>query len=187
MLTPFQSAKLTYLFELLDVNDNGFLQLNDFSELTESIRSKLNYDEGGKEHRAIAQKSTKFFHKLLRDIPNPGDQSINLTGWLQFFNEEVTSFKDEDTVDEWVDILLSFLFGMFDDNHDGYISLEEYQDIFGIFGLDQAYSKEAFNKIDANSDGKLSRYELIPAVETFLTSDNPNEVGNWVFGNWVRG
>jgi Ca2+-binding EF-hand superfamily protein len=186
MLTPFQSAKLTYLFELLDVNGNGSLQIGDFSDLTESIRKKLNYDEGGKEHQAIAQKSAHFFHKLLKDIPHPEDQSITLTGWLKFFNAEVASFKDPDTVDEWVDILLSFLFGMFDDNHDGYISLEEYQDIFEVFGMDQAYSEAAFKKIDANGDNKLSRYELIPAIETFLTSDNPKEIGNWVFGNWVK-
>lgn len=184
MLTPFQSAKLSYLFRLLDYNDNGLLQLNDFAELSEKVREKLNYEEGEKEHQAIVQKSVKFFHKLLRDIPNPGYQMISPQEWLKFFEEEVTSFEDEDAVDEWVDLLLAFIFGMFDENHDGYISLEEYQDLFSIFGKDEGFSKEAFDKIDVNADGRLSRYELIPAVETFLTSDDPNEAGNWVFGNW---
>ncbi|MFT6865391.1 MAG: Ca2+-binding EF-hand superfamily protein [Cyclobacteriaceae bacterium] len=186
MLASFKSAKLTYLFDLLDINGNGFLQLNDFVQLADNVRKILNYEEGEKEHQAISRKSIKFFHKLLRDIPNPGDQSINLASWLQFFEEEVTSFEDEDTVDEWVDLLLAFVFGMFDENHDGYISLAEYQDLFTIFGKDGAFSKVAFDKIDINKDGKLSRYELIPAVETFLTSSNPDEYGNWVFGDWRK-
>lgn len=184
MLTSFQSVKMTYLFKMLDINGNGALQLDDFAELSEKVREKLGYEEGEKEHIAIVQKSVRFFHKLLRDIPNPGDQTISLDEWLKFFGEEVASFEDEDTVDEWVDLLLAFVFGMFDENHDGYISLKEYSDLFEIFGRDHTFSKVAFNKIDANKDGKLSRYELIPAVETFLTSDNELEFGNWVFGNW---
>ncbi len=186
MLTSFQTAKLTYLFNLLDLNGNGILQVNDFAELADNVREKLNYEEGEKEHQAIVRKSVKFFHKLLRDIPNPGYQSINIDGWLTFFGEEVASFEDEDTVDEWVDLLLAFVFGMFDENHDGYISLAEYQDLFEIFGKDEAFSKAAFDRIDVNKDGKLSRYELIPAVETFLTSDIPDENGNWVFGDWRK-
>ncbi|MFY0601247.1 MAG: EF-hand domain-containing protein [Cyclobacteriaceae bacterium] len=186
MLTPFQSAKLSYLFNLLDLNGNNILQLNDFAELAESVRKKLDYEEAGKEHTAIAQKSVKFFHKLLKDIPNPGYQVINREEWLDFFSKNLVSKGDEDTVDEWVDLLLAFLFGMFDENHDGYISISEYQDIFAIYGMDESFSKQAFDKIDVNGDGKLSRYELIPAIETFLISDNPQEPGNWVFGNWEK-
>lgn len=184
MLNSFQSAKLTYLFNLLDVNSNGSLQLDDFTELSEKVREKLNYKKEEKEHQAILQKSIKFFHKLLKDIPNPGDQAINIDEWLSFFSEEIATFEDEDTVDEWVDLLLAFVFGMFDENHDGYISLQEYLDLFEIFGKDHAFSNDAFEKIDANSDGKLSRYELIPAVEVFLTSTDETDVGNWVFGDW---
>ena len=103
---------------------------------------------------------------------------------MLFFEEDVLDESDDVVLDEYVDLLLAFIFGMFDDNHDGYIQFSEYKDLFSIFGKSEAFSREAFDKIDVNNDGKLSRYELIPAMETFITSEDPSEIGNWVLGDW---
>lgn len=184
MLTPFQHQKLTYLFNLLDISNNGILQLNDFAELAESVREMLQYEEGKREHQEIVRKSVKLFHKLLRDIPYSENQSIALQDWLAFFDEEVVNTKDLEVVDEYVDLFLVFIFGLFDENRDGYISADEYQDIFHLFGIDKSFSKEAFSKIDRNGDNRLSKYELAPAMETFFTSLDESDVGNWIFGDW---
>lgn len=186
MFSPFQSTKLTYLFHLLDIDNNDLLQLNDFSDIAEDVRRKLNYSEGEEEHQLIVQKSVKFFHKLLRDIPHEENQSITLTDWLDFFEKEVVSAQDPDVLDEYVELILAFLFGLFDENRDGYISIEEYQEIFNSLGIPKEHAIEAFQRIDVNGDNHLSRYEMIPAIETFLTSNDPSEVGNWIFGNWEQ-
>lgn len=186
MLTPLQHQKLTYLFNLLDINNNGILQLNDFAELAESVRDMLKYEEGKREHQEIVRKSVKLFHKLLRDIPYSENQSIALQDWLTFFDEEVVNAKDLDVVDEYVDLFLIFIFGLFDENKDGYISINEYQEIFNLFGIDKAFSKEAFMRIDRNGDDRLSKYELAPAMETFFTSNSDEDIGNWIFGDWRK-
>ena len=126
MLTPFQTEKLTYLYNLLDLNGNGTLELDDFSDLAEMVRTKLGYELNEKEHIAIAQKSTKFYHKLLRDMPHDANQNIDLEHWLSFFDEEIISENDDVILDEYVGLLLAFIFGMFDENHDGYIQFDEY-------------------------------------------------------------
>jgi Ca2+-binding EF-hand superfamily protein len=184
MLTPFQHQKLTYLFNLLDINNNGILQLNDFAELAESVRAMLQYEEGKHHHQEIVRKSVKLFHKLLRDIPYSENQSIGIQDWLSFFDEEIVNAKDLDVIDEYVELFLVFIFGLFDENKDGYISIDEYQEIFNLFGIDKGFSKEAFMKIDRNGDNRLSKYELAPAMEIFFTSSNETEIGNWIFGDW---
>jgi len=73
---------------------------------------------------------------------------------------------------------------LFDDNHDGYISTDEYVDMFVVYGIDIKYSAKSFIKLDINRDDRLSRNELLHAFETFLLSNEPNQPGNWIFGNW---
>lgn len=184
MLSEFQTRKLTYFFGLLDLNKNGFLQLSDFTEISERIRQKLDYNDASSEHKFLVDTSVRFFHRLLADIPHADNQVIKLQEWLEFFDAEIISSREEDVLDEYVEMIIGFLFDLFDDNHDGYISVEEYADIFLIYGIDIKYSAKAFIKLDLNQDDKLSRYELLHAVETFLTSDEREEKGNWVFGNW---
>ena len=189
MLSPFQEQKLNYFFGLLDLNKNGYLQLSDFTEISEKIRLKMGYEDRSQEHKFLVDKSVKFFHRLLTDIPHSDNQVIKQQEWLDFFDREIVSSGEEEVLDEYVEMIIGFLFDLFDDNHDGYISVEEYADIFLIYGIDIKYSARAFINLDLNQDDKLSRSELLHAVETFLTSDNQSEKGNWIFGNWeaIRG
>lgn len=183
MLSDFQRRKLTYFFRLLDLNKNGYLQLGDFSEICERIRQKLEFASGSKEHKFLADRSVKFFHQLLGDIPHGDNQTIKLEEWLHFFDELIAS-GDEERIAECTEQIMGFLFDLFDDNHDGYISVEEYADIFLVYGIDIKYSAKAFINLDLNQDDRLSRYELLHALETFLTSDDPTLKANWIFGNW---
>lgn len=183
MLSDFQKQKLTYFFRLLDLNKNGYLRLDDFSEISEKAREKLGYDTGSKEHKFLADRSVRFFHRLLGDIPHADNQAIQLEEWLMFFGQLISS-EDEEQLDEYTELIIGFLFDLFDDNHDGFISVEEYADIFFMYGIDIKYSAKAFINLDVNQDDRLSRYELMHAVETFLTSDNQADRGNWIFGNW---
>ncbi|WP_258104466.1 hypothetical protein [Marinoscillum sp. MHG1-6] len=184
MISDFQRKKLVHLFNLLDLSESGNLQLNDFAELAEKVRIKLNYEDRSKEHEVAVRKSVKFFYDLLREIPDHQDQTISLEQWLDYFDENVVNSDDDDVISDHVQFFLDFLFGLFDENRDGFISIDEYIDIFEVFGLEKSHLAKAFIKLDLNADERLSRYELIPAIETFLQSDDPEEVGNWVFGAW---
>lgn len=183
MLSDFQQQKLLYLFRLLDLNNHGYLELGSFSDICERIREKLEFETGSKEHKFLADRSVKFFHRLLGDIPHDDNQTIKPGEWLLFF-DRLISTHDEEEIDEYTELIMGFLFDLFDDNNDGYISAEEYADLFLIYGIDTKYSVKAFINLDLNEDGRLSRYELLHALETFLTSQDPTQKGNWIFGNW---
>lgn len=184
MLSKVQGQKLRHLFSLLDSHKNGHLQVDDFSEIAERIRVGLDYESGGDKHVFLANKSVKFFHSLLNGIPHSGNQVITEQEWLKFLDEEIVQGDNEDLLDEFKDFIIGFLFDLFDDNHDGYISTDEFVDMFVVYGIDIKYSAKSFLKLDLNKDDRLSRNELLHAFEVFLLADDANQPGNWIFGNW---
>ncbi len=184
MLSDFQRKKLTYFFHLLDDNKNGYLQLEDFSEIAEELCINLEYEFESSDHKFIVDKSVGLFYKLLKDIPHEEKQIISLEAWLDFFDKKLISNRNEELLDEYIELFIGFLFDLFDENHDGYISVDEYADLFVTYGIDIKYSAKSFVNLDINQDGKLSKNELIHAAETFMTSDDPSQKGNWIFGNW---
>lgn len=184
MLTEFQEKKLKYFFDILDGNRNGFLQIDDFQEMAESLAVNLGHDFESEDYLYIVEKCVGFFHRLLRDISNSKNQTITPEGWISFFDEKIIAPFDEELLDDYVDLIIGFLFDLFDKNNDGYISIEEYSDLFMTYGIDIKYSAKSFVNLDVNGDQRLSKNELNHAAETFLTSDDPLQKGNWIFGNW---
>lgn len=184
MSTDFQQKKLTYFFRILDLNSNGFLQLNDFSEMAEKVRLRLDLEDGGRDHKRIVDKSVKLFHTLQKDIGPKEYQQISEGEWTIFLVKHLIEVGDEDDVDDYKDLIFNFMFDFFDLNKDGFISKSEYSDFYTIFGIDRDYLDKAFSQLDTSQDGRLSRYEMMAAIEDFLTSDDPTLKGNWIFGNW---
>lgn len=184
MFSKFLTSKLFYLFQLFDVDKNGVLQKRDFELIADKVRTQLGYEENSKEHLHIASKSVFFFKKITSELVVEKKDEIKIVEWLEFFRGNVIENQDEIELAEFVQLLLGFIFGVFDENHDGYLSLKEYQEIFHIFGINRSESLEVYKKLDYNGDDKLSRYELSLAVETFLISNDESELGNWIFGNW---
>ncbi|MFK7952492.1 MAG: EF-hand domain-containing protein [Ekhidna sp.] len=184
MSTDFQRKKLAYFFKILDLNSNGILQLNDFSEMAEKVRIQMNYEDNSREHKKIVDKSVKLFHTLQNDISPKEYQEISEDEWASFFVRELVESGDEDQVDDYKELIFNFMFDFFDQNKDGFISKSEYADFYTIFGIDTQYLDKAFSQLDATQDGRLSRYEMMSAIEDFLTSDDTTLKGNWIFGNW---
>lgn len=184
MVSAFQKQKLEHFFGLLDSHKNDHLHADDFSEIAERIRIGLGYEANGPKHVFLAEKSAKFFHTLLLEIPHKGNQIIAKDEWVHFVSDQIISGGNEEVLEEFQEFIIGFLFDLFDDNHDGYISTDEYVDMFVVYGIDIKYSAKAFLKLDINKDDRLSRKELLYAFETFLLSDDPSKAGNWIFGNW---
>lgn len=182
MPDSFQSQKFRYFFHILDLNDNGYVQLDDFSEMAEKVREIMKYEDGSKDHKRITDKATKFFHSLIADI-NPADkQQISEDEWVGFLESEV--INDEDALDHLKERVFNFMFDFFDQNRDGFISRREYEDFYHIFGINDQFLDKAFQMLDNSNTYRLSRYDLMSAVEDFFASEDEDVPGNWIFGNW---
>lgn len=184
MLSYFQKKKLVYLFGLYDHNKNGFLQLEDFTDISDKICDLFGFTDESEKREKLVFKTVSIFHKLLKDIPHPENQVIQIEEWIQFFDKKVVNSGDEDDLFEYIELLIGYLFDLFDENRDGYISFDEYKRIFSLYGINMEYIEKSFINLDGNNDQRLSKNELTHAVEVFLTSDDPLMKENWIFGNW---
>ncbi|NQZ78235.1 MAG: EF-hand domain-containing protein [Ekhidna sp.] len=184
MSTDFQRKKLGYFFSILDLNSNGYLQMDDFGEMVEKVRIRKQYQPEGKEHERITGKAVKLFNALVSDI-NPADfKKITKSEWIGFFLQNIVLSGNGELLDDYKELIFTFMFDFFDQNRDGFISKQEYMDFYDIFGINREFNDKAFRLLDINHGDRLSRYHLMNAVEEFLISDDVDASGNWVFGNW---
>lgn len=184
MSNDFQKRKLAYFFKILDLNRNGILQKIDFSQMVEKVCEKFEYEISGVSHRRVSDKANKLFNKLLSDIQPYAFNQITEEEWVEFFYDKVVNSKNELIIDTYKELIFNFMFDFFDPNRDGYISNEEYHAFYEIFGIDESYCDKAFAMIESNKSHKLSRYDIMKAIEEFLMSEDSTLGGNWIFGNW---
>ncbi len=184
MLDPKITIKLTYLFHLLDVSDNKLLDIKDFEMVAAQVTKGLGNSKVDKRKKAAILRRSRDFFKRIKSSMMLEKDSIELHDWLGFYEYHVLVGADKHLLNEVVRYLLSFIFGVFDENRDGYFSLEEYENVFETFGISKSQSKLTFDKMDLNEDGILSRYELLMAVEMFISSTNEDEPGQLIFGEW---
>lgn len=185
MIDQMISSKLTYLFHMLDVSENELLDIKDFEMVAEQVTVGLGNTKLEKRKKAAIFRRSRDFFKRIQKAMNLSKDSIDLQDWLGYFENHVLGEDNKQSLNEVVRYLLSFFFGVFDDNRDGYFSIKEYEHIFETFGISKSQSKIAFDKMDLNQDGILSRYELLMAVEMFLTSTDAEDPGNRIFGEWA--
>ncbi|MEM9338699.1 MAG: EF-hand domain-containing protein, partial [Bacteroidota bacterium] len=181
--SEFQRKKLTYFFRLLDLDRNQQLEVNDFSDMVEYVRARLDIEEGSIAHKNIADKATRFFHQLVADISPKNQQAISEKEWITYFGKKLNGKKKEAALEKYQELIFRYMFDFFDHNHDGFITKNEYQIFFEIFGVDKTYFDKSFSFLDKNRDEKISRYEILAAIEDFLMSDEEEAKGNWIFGN----
>lgn len=183
MLSEFQHQKWLHFFSILDFNKNGKINIDDFIGIAENLCVLWGYSEGSKEYDEVLRKCKKSWSELTRIVPREvveevyRDEFVECAGDLvdeagnDLFNQHVSSFVGE-------------IFDYFDQNNDGFISIEEYVDLFMAYHIEVRYSGKAFTKLDLNGDELLSRKELVLAVRQYFLGDNKEDRGNWLFGFW---
>jgi len=181
-LSTFRFAKLSYLFRLMDLDGDDILSPADFDEMARRAAENQDKSREGELHKRMISSSAKRYYKRLIEALEITGTQIKLSDWLDYFRE--MDEEDDVEMDSVIQFFLEFFYGVFDVDKDGFISLYESMELFQLFGLPLEKSKTFFKDLDSNADGHVSRYELMNAVEVFLTSDDPEERGNWVFGEF---
>ena len=181
-MTRKQRYRLTYLFRLYDYDRNGCLDIDDIASVIEKVEDRMSSMRARErwKYEKIVDKAVKFFHKLLREIPHDGEQQIELSRWIQFFEAQM---EEDEYLEEYVEMMINFMFDLFDEDNDGYISEEEYEFFYEIFDIDKESFQNAFSNLDLNNDNRVSRYEMIRQLEAYFMDDLANgDDSNEVFG-----
>ncbi|MFY0601832.1 MAG: hypothetical protein JXR03_19310 [Cyclobacteriaceae bacterium] len=183
MLSEFQTQKWNHFFNILDSNKNDKVTELDFIGIAENLCVLWGYRSGTEEFDEIVEKGKKIWKDFSSAIPR--DEVVEV------YRDEMISLAEklieENNVvyfDSLVEGFVGEVFDLFDSNQDGYISLDEYVDLFMAYHIEIRYSGKAFTKLDLNGDDLISKEELWIAVKQYFISDDKEERGNWLFGFW---
>lgn len=182
MRTEFQTLKLTYIFNLLDLDNNGYIEYSDFVNISENLCVVRGEELDAPESRLILDQCANLWKGLESYIDVNNDGKCTLGEWLDFVDEKLIN-TDPATRDALLTSVVGSVFDLYDTDKDEGISLTEYLDIFLSFELKSSLVGKSFVSLDVNGDGEISRKELVKAVNEFLTSNETDLVGNWIFGD----
>ena len=178
MLSEFRKKKMTRVFEMLDLNKNGFLEQSDYERLADNLSASRGIDPASAEGSKI---KTKYLAAWATQAGSndPKTHRVDLAGWLA---SRETLLADPKNYAVLVQSLVDQLVEQVDTDRDGKLSFEEYALLFRVYGMDGSRAKTAFTKLDADADGYLSQQELQAAFKDFYYSDDPAATGNWLIG-----
>lgn len=182
MRTEFQTQKLTYIFNLLDFDSNGYIEYRDFAIIAENLCVVRGEELDTDESRLVLEQCSSLWKGLESYIDINNDGKCTLNEWLDFVDEKLIN-SDPETRDVLLTSVVGSVFDLYDTDNDEGISLAEYLDIFLSFELKSSLVGKSFVSLDANGDGAISKKELVKAVKEFLTGEETDLVGNWIFGD----
>lgn len=181
MLSDIQEKKLRHFFYVMDDNDNKVLQPDDFTSVASKISDILGHPRDSTQRLQLQVRSYRLFIQLLTDIGKE-ETTITLNEWLGLF-DRILHGKST-FIKSYVYRTATYIFSMFDQNNDRYITIDEYKDMFRVYDIDMKYLEMGFKRLDFNNDGQISKTELVSGFSDFFLSSDPDAPGNWIFGEW---
>jgi Ca2+-binding EF-hand superfamily protein len=181
MMTELQTKKQTHYFNLVDIDNNGFIEKEDWEKIGENLAAMRNIEQGSETYKGIQAGLGTIWTNLQEHADVDSDGKVSLEEWLLFEDEKVINC-DEEWYDSYVNNIVRGLFAVLDEDQNGVISQVEYINLMVSFHVSPSDARDAFQKLDSDGSGTIDEAELIQAVRDFRRSDKPETPGNWLFG-----
>lgn len=120
-----------------------------------------------------------FWAALSDSADSDRDGGIDLDEWLAYWQVEL---EDDARYEAEVEAITDYLFTVFDTDEDAQIGPDELRDFYGVFGLASNLARGVFVELNANSDGIISREELLEICRQFYRGDDLGSARNMLFG-----
>ena len=166
--------KIVNDFKLLDHDRDGIITRADFVPLVDQLISEFGHAAGSPECQKYQQAVVHWWNVLVQNIDKDSDAAISEAEYVSFYTD-----TPPETVRASVDPYVDAVFELIDGDGDGAINKAE----FDRYLSTKSVSPEGvFQKLDVNGSGTLSKEEFRVFLHEFVTGNDPNAVGNHMFG-----
>jgi Ca2+-binding EF-hand superfamily protein len=180
MLTELRQRKLTRFFQILDHNQDGVLSPEDFTNISDSIVEIRGLKWPDPTYEEIQFFWSGFSSRLQVWADRNADGKITLKEWFWYLEQMLYQFEAHYIKQALISITLKAM----DFSQDQKVSLGEFTRFFKLYQIKEKEAQEIFEKLDLNHDGYLTQEELTLLFDEFLYSENPEAVGNCLFGHF---
>lgn len=177
-LSELQKRKLTRFFKVYDQDHDGVIERNDYVMLAENVARAKGYPLQSPLASRLKEALLQVWSNLeiLADKNHDGVVTLE-----EFLNYRDKLHVDEVKYNDLVTVGLT-MFDIMDENHDGRIDQHEFELFYTFFDLEKSLADEMFKKLDTESVGYLSRAQVQDYSRQFNLGDDPEDIGNWLFG-----
>jgi Ca2+-binding EF-hand superfamily protein len=175
MASEFQRRKIAAVFAAMDVDQDGFLEEEDFESLTERWVGIRGWEPGSPGYDRMRAIMMGWWTALHEASDQDRDDKVTL--------DEVLLVVDQlPAMADYVLATADAMFDAIDEDGDGHVTLEEHKQVVFAWKGTDAGDEEVFALMDSNGDGYLSRAEFRAHWFEFWAGDDEDAPGQWVFG-----
>lgn len=179
-LTDLQKRKLTRFFTVYDQNNDGVIERADYILLADNIAKAKGFPPESPLSMRTRECLLQVWHNLEILADKDADGVVTLEEFLDYRD---ALHQDEVKYNDLVTAGLT-IFDIMDDNHDGKLELHEFKAFYSFFQLDEDLAETVFKRLDIENSGYLTREQIRIYSRQFNLGDDPEAVGNWLFGEF---
>jgi len=183
MLAPLQRQKSHHYFDLLDHDEDGYIEAEDFDIQTDRLAEERALSAEARD--ALRDRMQGWWRQLCATADVNDDDRISRSEWEDFWDAIRASVEEGSDAerDQMLDSLeqsARVTFQTIDASGSGEITETEYADWLRAWGAEG--TDEAFATLDRDGTGTLSEEDLVEATKEFYLSDDPEAPGNRLYG-----
>jgi Ca2+-binding EF-hand superfamily protein len=179
MFTELQRRNQTRFFHMIDRNRDGKLTWEDHELIITRLAAATKIPPSSPEFGALRGAIERNWNELKQHADLDKDDAVSLEEWISHHERMVGIPGGYEIA---IHAISDSLLGIADDDRDGKLTLANYIMLLDVYGVNADHAKQAFQNIDTDKDGIVSKDELLAAVSQFVQSSNPNDPGHWLIG-----
>ncbi len=179
MLSDVMQRRLMGAARRWDSDGDGFIEEHDYSIATGRLAGLSGFAAGSAEYEQI-HRSMMAGWQLLRTFDTDGDGRVSIEECLGGFE---ALYADPEHNQRLLVEPNKGIFDLIDVDRDGRISVDEHRAWLQAMNVSEDEIAIAFEHLDPNEHGYLSREEFVELHHQFFTDENPDVPGAWLFGS----
>jgi Ca2+-binding EF-hand superfamily protein len=189
-LSDFQQSKILHKFDMLDVDKNGVIEFEDFQMVIGALSSSRGWSEDDPRFQMLVKTSRDLWGAIQRFCDVNEDDCVTEKEWVDFHTQAVLKARDFDHLvpgfETTIDAFATLIHVMLDVDGDGMATEEDFLQMSRAQGIEDDAARKIFDIIDEDSNGLLSKDEVIELVRQYYLSNDPSAPGNEFFGEILR-
>ena len=179
MLSDLQKRKLPRLFATYDADGNGRIDLLDFDRLLHQFAAFRGWTPGMAPYEDLRARLVHRWERMQRYADRNSDGSVTLSEWMAYMEAVL---EDDAAYEAELAGVAGAVFGVFDLDADDALTTEELRALYRGLGLGPAHIKELYERLGMGTGDRMTKERFLDLLDDFLTSPDPDEPGNWLFG-----
>lgn len=181
MISDIKRAKFTRYFEATDTDGDGQVTKQDYLSSADKVIAVLKLDRASMPAQRLKASYAQTWDGLVKNSDDK--DAVTVDWWIEHYYQVGL---DDKHLDAFVTGRADAILQLFDADQDQRISKEEWTLFFSTIGHPERHYEMAFQKLDRDHDGHLTKEEIKTASREFFASDDPEAPGNWLFGDYTR-